>query len=190
VAEAARPRAMQGGLFLPSFPDPEKLELTIARIANVVGERNVGSPEIVDTYRPVAIRMRRFSAVVEGAETVGADDAKARASNAQEADEKTTVSFRAFRPEIPAKVELHDGRPVAVIFQGARGDVRAAAGPWRTSGDWWREDEWEQEEWDLEVGFSAPLHLPSAGNVRGEWSLYRVCYEARRKGWFVRGIYD
>lgn len=243
TAEAARPRATQGGLFLPSFPDAEKLELTIARIANVVGEGNVGSPEIVDTHRPGAFRMRRFEAMqmettesrpeISAARTTptrksgasgtpvstpsretralgtpvcGAEilrphkDARfprgqrARRGNRAvrpqndnlEGIEATKVGFRVFRPEIPAKVELHDGRPAAVIFQGARGEVRAAAGPWRTSGDWWREDEWEQEEWDLEVQFRSA----SAENARGERGVYRVYYDARREGWFVRGIYD
>ncbi len=177
-AEAARPRATQGGLFLPSFPDPEKLELTIARIANVVGEANVGSPEIVDTHRPGAIRMRRFEAVqTEGIE---------KRSEASAPDGRVTVAFRVFRPEIPARVEMHDGRPAAVIFQGARGEVRAAAGPWKTSGDWWREDDWEQEEWDLEIQFRAA----ASGNAREEWALYRVYYDARRERWFVQGIYD
>ena len=46
AAEPAKPRFAQGGLFLPSSPDPEKLELTIARLANLVGEGNVGAPEI------------------------------------------------------------------------------------------------------------------------------------------------
>ena len=209
-AEAARPRATQGGLFLPSFPDPEKLELTIARIANVVGEGNVGSPEILDTHRPGAFRIRRFAA----AESMDSDIAAIRRAQQPFArmqrerrtrdgkksptlktpapfcsqgkwgtPKSTAVGFRVFRPEIPARVELQGGRPAAVIFEGARGEVRAAAGPWRTSGDWWREDEWEQEEWDLEIGF----HSASAGNARG---VYRVYYDARREGWFVRGMYD
>lgn len=274
IAEAARPRATQGGLFLPSFPDPEKLELTIARIANVVGEANVGSPEIVDTHRPGAFRMRRFAAMqtetserrpevsaacttptrepgasrtpVSGAEILRPHktarfprDPRARRGNravrpqkdnfdlsgskessAREAGGRVTVSFRAFRPEISARVELHDGRPVVLIFQGARGEVRAAAGPWRTSGDWWREGEWQQEEWDLEVRFHSkglshgsrrgPGVVPpwwafaeeckgpsvesasaaDAASVYDERALYRVYYDARRQGWFVRGTYD
>src|SRR5208282_929223 len=38
AAEPARPRSAQGGLFLPPSPEPEKLELTLARIASLVGE--------------------------------------------------------------------------------------------------------------------------------------------------------
>ncbi len=61
-AVATKPRAAQGGLFQPLAPDPEKLEITLARIAGVVGKGKVGSPEIVDTHRPGAFRMRRFVA--------------------------------------------------------------------------------------------------------------------------------
>jgi protein ImuB len=239
VAEAARPRAMQGGLFLPSFPDPEKLELTIARIANVVGEGNVGSPAVVNTHRPGAFRMRGFSTAQtetterrsEATADNGAEISRRSVRDAKyalrsdtgpqndnlegiesekdsgdvdeaDAGRKATASFRAFRPEIPARMELHEGRPAAMSFQGARGEVRAAAGPWRTSGNWWREDAWQQEEWDLEVRFptpqraqeshalGTPLRSTSLGNAREEWAMYRVYYDARRGGWFVRGIYD
>lgn len=61
AAQPARPRALQGGLFAPLAPDPEKLELTLARIAAVVGRENVGSPEVADTHRPHAFRMAAFN---------------------------------------------------------------------------------------------------------------------------------
>lgn len=35
-AEPSRPRATQGGLFVPEAPEPERLEVTLARIASVV----------------------------------------------------------------------------------------------------------------------------------------------------------
>jgi protein ImuB len=189
AAEAARPRAMQGGLFLPSFPDPEKLELTIARIANVVGEGNVGSPEIVDTHWPGAFQMRKFHAASEGSETIRERNKR---DAGEKAETKVAAGFRAFRPEIPARIELHGGRPMAVSFQGARGEVRAASGPWRTSGGWWREDAWQQEEWELEVKFrSAGSEMAAKdANVRGEGGVYRVYYDAQRRGWFVRGVFD
>ena len=79
-AESARPRATQGGLFLPSFPDPEKLEVTIARIANVVGEGNIGSPSLVDTWRPGEFQMRRFLAPVETVGTEATDHGDACSS--------------------------------------------------------------------------------------------------------------
>src|SRR3984957_8242280 len=60
TAEAANPRVSEHGLFLPSFPGVEKLELTLARLAGVVGEGNVGSPQVVDTHRPGEFRMEHF----------------------------------------------------------------------------------------------------------------------------------
>ena len=61
AADPARQRFAQSGLFVPSSPDPEKLELVLARIAKLVGEPNVGSAEVVDTHRPGAFRMIRFA---------------------------------------------------------------------------------------------------------------------------------
>ena len=42
AAEPARPRSAQRGLFLPITPEAEKLEITLARINGVVGERRAG----------------------------------------------------------------------------------------------------------------------------------------------------
>lgn len=84
---------------------------------------------------------------------------------------------------MPATVELRDGRPALVNFRGMRGSVVAASGPWRTSGDWWREDGWHNDEWDLEIHF----HPNSASARRG---LYRIYFDSIRQSWFVRGMYD
>src|SRR5208337_2801230 len=62
-AEPARPRALQSGLFQPVFPEPEKLELTLARIAGIVGEERVGSVELLDTHREGAFVVRHFAPV-------------------------------------------------------------------------------------------------------------------------------
>jgi protein ImuB len=60
-AELARPRALQSGLFQPIFPEPEKLELTLARIAGIVGEGRVGSVELLDSHREGAFAVRHFA---------------------------------------------------------------------------------------------------------------------------------
>ena len=60
-AEPARPRALQSGLFQPVFPEPEKLELTLARIAGIVGEGRVGSVELLDSHREGAFAVRHFA---------------------------------------------------------------------------------------------------------------------------------
>ena len=58
--EPVKPRVLQNGLFIPLAPEPEKLELTLARIAKLVGETNVGSPVVLNTHRPDAFAMKRF----------------------------------------------------------------------------------------------------------------------------------
>ncbi len=60
-AQPARPRTLQSGLFQPVFPEPEKLELTLARIAAIVGEGRVGSAELLDTHREGAFAVRHFA---------------------------------------------------------------------------------------------------------------------------------
>jgi protein ImuB len=193
AAEAARPRAAQGGLFLPTFPDPEKLELTIARITHVVGEENVGSPALLDTHRPGEFQMRRFVARPE-------QTSATRLTAENHFPDAPRASFRIFRPALPVQLELRERRPARLIFQGKRGEVLAAAGPWRTSGDWWREDPWDQDEWDVEVRFSssagkrakagAGVGSAGSGQPAGERGRYRIYYDVLRKSWFVRGIYD
>ena len=110
--------------------------------------------------------------------------------NGETISSKPQASFRVFRPPVPASLELHEDRPVRVIFQGMRGRVLAASGPWRTSGDWWRENPWQQEEWDLEIEFHSPASRDSSANRHPGRGVYRFYYDALRQSWFVRGIYD
>jgi protein ImuB len=66
AAEPAKPRPAQCGLFSPLAPDPEKLELTLARIKSLVGSDNVGSPALTDSHKPHAFCINEFSAQQEG----------------------------------------------------------------------------------------------------------------------------
>ncbi|HEX5422252.1 MAG TPA: DNA polymerase Y family protein, partial [Candidatus Acidoferrales bacterium] len=200
AADAARPRVAQAGLFLPSSPDPEKLELTIARLANVVGDSNIGSPELVDTHRPGDFRMKRFAA--DAVETE--PRRKSQNANATSVCERCSLqALRVFRPALAAKVDLCDGSPVRIRFQGMDGRVIAASGPWRSSGDWWREDGWQNDEWDLEVVFSPavepranasflalPMKVAACAANEAQHSFYRIFFDSIRNEWFVRGAYD
>jgi protein ImuB len=94
------------------------------------------------------------------------------------------MSFRVFRPPLPIHVNAREGRPAEVFLQGRRAEVRQASGPWRTSGEWWREEQWVEDEWDLEVRF-AGKETSSA-----EFARYRIYFDVLRKGWFARGMYD
>jgi protein ImuB len=195
AAEPARARSAQGGLFRPAIPDPEKLELTVARLASLVGDANIGSPELVDSHRPGDFRMGRFVPAREEAQVRrkkrGAAATNSSEENAEPQFRQTAIAFRIFRPEWPAKVELRESCPAYIIFRGMRGNITTASGPWRTSGDWWREDAWQQDEWDVNVR----LDFSGARNKQNLYAsardgLYRIYYDALRQGWFVRGRYD
>src|SRR6202007_2690165 len=146
----------------------------MARLSNRVGDSNVGAPELADTHRPDAFQMQRFVSPRTAPETAskmrGANrKASAAPRSATRADresptlaQRTRTSLRVFRPSLPATVEMREGRLARVSFNGMRGEVVAASGPWRTSGDWWREDEWEHDQWDIDVRFGFPSSPLSA----------------------------
>src|SRR5581483_9505627 len=47
AAEPVLPRRSQAGLFVPIEPEPERLELTLARLGGVTGEDRVGAAEVL-----------------------------------------------------------------------------------------------------------------------------------------------
>lgn len=161
--EPVNPRVVQHGLFVPLAPEPQKLELTLARIQKLVGEGKVGAAELPDTHRPGAFTMRRFAPPQADTRP------KARKTICQH------LAVRIFRPALAARVYAPMGRPVRLEARGIRGTVEATAGPWRTTGAWWREDPWARDEWDIALSDGA---------------LYRVYRDHIQSKWFVEGEYD
>src|SRR5258708_4095491 len=204
TADSAAPRVAQNGLFVPSGPDPEKLEVTIARLAKLVGEGNLGSAELVDSYRPEAFRVDRF-VVASGQNKRGG---KSEPNAEERHDTQGTVTgFRMVRPAQALRVEVRDEQPVRVYWRGMRGEVVAALGAWRGVGGGWEGDAGRLGGWGLEIEFSASSPVgaqhrcaPSRQNPNSldaqEFSsypqrgLYRIYYDALRQSWFVRGVYD
>jgi hypothetical protein len=104
-----------------------------------------------------------------------------------------TCAIRRFRIPVPARVTFEDGRPVRVVTDRrglTGGRVEACAGPWRTSGEWWRVPDarvetrpgsarllvgWNRDEWDVALGDGA---------------VYRVYRDRDRDRWFIDGIVD
>ena len=170
-AEPGRPVAMQTGLFLPGAPDPDKLELTLARIASVVGENNVGFPELLDSHRPGAIRMQKFL----GSSSTPSNHKK---------NEDSKIGFRVMRPPLPVHVTLQDSLPTQVSFRGQTWKVVQASGPWRSSGEWWEENPWQEDAWDLE------LCAPGGNGKSAASVVYCTVFDALQQKWFVRGSYD
>ena len=173
-AEPARPRSAQGGLFLPPAPEPEKLELTLARIAGIVGENRVGALELLDTHHPEGFRMRRFVAEVarKTPQKQSPDSSEAQAA---------ITALRRLRPPLRVNVLLENGQPAQLNCpkrKEVQGEVLWKAGPWRSSGDWWERDAWSRDEWDLAVRNGEAV------------SFYRLVHDLLGGGWFVEGTYD
>ena len=183
-AEPARMRPGQGGLFQPPSPEPEKLELTLARIAGIVGENKVGCVELLDTHRPDAFRMQHFSVASEPRKfrrTQPTISRKSTTPSDRAQDNAVVTALRMFRPPLEASVTLRDGHPVQIMCtrkKEVQGNVIWHAGPWRSSGDWWEQEPWARDEWDIAVQATAEL------------VLYRLVRDLLRGKWFVEGTYD
>jgi protein ImuB len=218
-AEPARPRALQSGLFQPVFPEPEKLELTLARIAGIVGEGRVGSVELLDTHREGAFAVRHFAPAEPGVrhevkpsgnrkenmfmpendcacelEEKFEENAKENAQTKMSA----VIALRLFRPPLGATVTLREAKPVRMRCrerEDIAGEIVWTAGPWRSSGDWAEQEGWSREEWDIAIPAksSSQLPVPSCQSKRErttELILYRLVQDKLSGNWFVEGTYD
>ncbi len=178
IALPAKTRSRQFGLFLPLCPDPERLEVTLARIQSTVGEGHVGSVELLDTHRPNAFRQKHFVQ----------PETSWRRSKEEGA---ASAALRIYRPPLTVDVELCEGRPVRLTWEGSSRSILAFAGPWRTKGDWWSETAWARDEWDVEIRALRPKRTrETAGFEKDEIALYRIYRDRLAKRWFVEGIYD
>ncbi len=191
-ATPAQPRTTQGGLFLPPTPEPEKLELTLARIAGMVGEDKVGSLQLLDSHRPEAFRMQRFVPVEPSGKK---EDAASDTSRAP------VTALRIFRPALRAAVTLRDGKPAHIVCNKRKeinGDIVWMAGPWRSSGDWWEQDGWARDEWDIATAVASRQNsivsrqslVASKSSTGNSLALYRLVHDLLSGHWFVEGTYD
>ena len=198
AAEPVRPRAAQNGLFLPPAPEPEKLELTLARIAGIVGEDKVGSLELLDTHRPQGFRMQRFAPesfspqrLPSTALRAGSDTEKNSSHFSVQKNSSVSpclrgecdlvTALRIFRPPIDAVVTMQDGKPADITCprnKAMQGEILWAAGPWRSSGDWWEKEGWARDEWDIAVQGESDI------------ALFRLVRDRLGGRWFLEGAYD
>ena len=161
-------RVLQFGLFARALPT-DKLATLLARLGALMGSDQVGAPSLVDTYRPGAFAMGKF----EPSRTLTAG-----ASGHQSVRGAAPPSvLRRFRSPIAARVVVEEGRPVRVTTDRrgvAGGRVERCEGPWRSSGDWWK-NMWNCDEWD--VGLS-------------DGTTYRISEAHDPQGWFINGLVD
>ncbi|MCI0356444.1 MAG: DNA polymerase Y family protein [Acidobacteria bacterium] len=205
TAEPAKPRVEQSGLFLPKAPQPEKLELVLARLA-AAGAGSAGSPQLLDTHRPSAFRMTRFNPIAglpnrRIAELKDSPGAARHNSAIPQFGNPTILALRLFRPPLAAFVQLRDGRPLHVACAAIRGAVVWLAGPWRSSGDWWQQVESASHPSDAASGSASELSASAVPWAREEWdvalkqneaglALYRIFRDLIGGKWFVEGEYD
>jgi protein ImuB len=171
--DPAKPRTLQGGLFRPVAPEPDKLHITLARISALVGAGHVGSPELLDTYRPDAYVLQQHTLVVQVASGTESSRDRKEAGSRQEA--RLQLGCRLYRPALAATVRLRAERPMWLQTHNIRGEIRACAGPWLTSGEWWTCTRWAHEEWDVGLDDGA---------------LYRIYQDLASARWFVAAMYD
>ena len=128
-------RVLQWTLFERAQPAPEQVATLMARLTALMGEGRVGSPALVDSWRPGAFAMEAF------APRTGRRVRLVRNSRPWPAGRQALpLAFRRFRLPIPVRVRVDDGRPVRLTTdrRGVTGGaIVQAAGPWRTSGAWW-----------------------------------------------------
>jgi protein ImuB len=136
-------RVVQFSLLTRPLPTPECLSTLMARLAALMGEGRCGSPAGTNTWAPGAFAMTAFAprdATIQP--SAAADVAPAPVP---------AVALRRFRCSVPVRVRVDGGRPTHVTTDRrglAGGRIETSAGPWRTSGDWWRSG-WDRDEWDV-----------------------------------------
>ena len=189
--DPVKPRLLQNGLFTPLAPEPEKLELTLARIAKLVGQENVGSPALVDTHRSDTFSIKRF--VLEATDKKGKRWSVKQNPKSKIRNPKSILGFRMFRPALRAVVQTDQGVPKQISAwdkqRSVYGRVVNLAGPWRTTGDWWRDDRWARDEWDVAIKTGSGIQSSQLDGDRPE-ALYRIYRELGSGAWFVEGSYD
>jgi protein ImuB len=162
------PKRVQGGIFLPPAPAADKLQVTMARIANMVGASNVGTPALLNTHRPDAFNTTLLPGQAKSHTAFSLKDESRK-------PEMLRLAMRLFRPALNARVQVVQLAPKNVIANGVRGHVLRYAGPWKTAGEWWTATAWSREEWDVALDDGA---------------LYRIYQESTSHEWFVHGVYD
>ena len=192
-------RIVQPSLLARAHPRPETMATLTARLRAVMGDGRVGRPVALDTHRGGAIAMRPFDGPTAGLPLAVAETPSTAARDPAGAGRLT---LRRFRLPPPVRVELDRGRPVRVRSLEPRrlprlGAVRQSAGPWRSSGDWWRveratpapsvwqpdpsvwSDEpttaWDEDEWDV---------------VFESGTAVRLARDRRRDTWVVAALID
>lgn len=152
---------IQQGLFAPPLPEATRLDVTLARIAALVGEERVGRARLLDMHRPDSFVMERFKVPT----TLHTDTTPEH--------QAVSASLRRCRPARRVTVRSEQRRPMGFFLEGCFFTVEEAFGPWRKSGQWWNESVWSQEEWDVRArsGMQVLLCVLAENLLSREWHM-------------------
>jgi protein ImuB len=150
-----------GRLGQPPAPRPRDLATLIARLTELVGTDNFGSPRLIDSHHPDAVTLDPLAPP----EDVDASCVPASSS----------IALRRVRPPLRVEVAAGGAGPVHVRWGDALRRVVACAGPWRASGEWWDGRAWARDEWDL---------------LLDDGTLCRLVRDRMAGHWVLDGIYD
>jgi protein ImuB len=188
-------KVLQWTLLERAQPAVEQVSTLTARLAALMGAGHVGSPALVDTWKPGAFTMADFRS----------ESADLTALNNPPINQQSDIchlksALRRFRFPIPARVVVNEGRPVRVQLdrQGfASGAIVEAAGPWRTSGNWWSASAREPSGERRRDHHAVAAFGPEGGWDRDEWdvamtdgTVYRLAVERDVGQWFLEGVID
>jgi len=164
-AEPGTTSKVQLGLFSPQLPEPGRLEVTLARIAKIVGEDAVGRAVLRDTHQLRGYRMEKFHVPTSAA------------SNTE--PHATRIAMRELRPSESVSVRVSAGKPCHLRFRNEPFRVESAFGPWIIGTDWWNQEHWGQAQWDLVLANENEAKLSCC-----------VIRDLKKHCWQMVGFYD
>jgi len=193
--EGVAQRRDQLDMFRPRGPDPTALDRTLCELEMLCGEGRVGAPEVPDSHHPAAFGMRPFHTDPPHSpmakpparpstklppEPSTKPPTKPR-TNSTRTDEKPPTApsrpaIRALRPPIRSEVRVDHGQPATLRSAISNGEVVMVSGPWRTTGQWWSEEErFALDHFDAQIS---------------DGSVVRLCFDWLKRVWQIDGIYD
>ncbi len=172
--DPAPARIVRFSLLDRALPSPETVATLTARLSALVGESRVGSAVLLDSHAPDAIAMTRFAP----GDAAGADRRKAAGGADADPVDRGAAVLRRQRMPVALRVSCERGRPVHIAASRRgipSGAITEAAGPWRTSGNWWTQSYWTRNEWDVALKSGA---------------VCRIYQDRTTERWFLEGVYD
>jgi protein ImuB len=145
---------VQGTLLTRALPSPDDLATLTSRLCALMGDTRVGAPALVDTHDERRSTVEKFTGQGKRQKAEGKRVDKQTPSPTPQA--ALPPCLRRYRIPLAVSVEVERGRPASVRAHTRGipgGDIVNVAGPWRSSGRWWAQDDeqWDRDEWDIEL---------------------------------------